>query len=120
MENGIRIKTGDSFFSFPRSNHEVNRWCNLIKRQNGKDGFSVTRGTVVCEKHFKKEDLKRVPGGSRYKRINNAEPVIHSWTEKKSPRKSPKKRKIPIRVLEQKFTEGTQCHYSNILTTCYN
>ena len=93
MENGIRIKTGDSFFSFPRSNHEVNRWCNLIKRQNGKDGFSVTRGTVIREKHFKKEDLKRVPGGSRYKHINNAEPVIHSWTEKKSPRKSREKKR---------------------------
>ena len=29
-----------------------NRWCNLIKRQHGKDDFNVTAATVVCSDHL--------------------------------------------------------------------
>ena len=28
-------------FKFPKSKAEINDWCNLIKRENGKDGFAV-------------------------------------------------------------------------------
>lgn len=90
-ESGIKSKTGNSFFASPRGIKEVNCWCNSIKRKHGKDGFCVWQRTVVCEKYLRKEDLKRIPGGSMYKRINNAEPIIHPWTESKSSRKSPKR-----------------------------
>ena len=31
------------------------RWCNLIKRQHGKDGIS----TVVSSEYFRKEDIRK-------------------------------------------------------------
>ena len=37
--NKERKPTGISFFKFPKSKAEINDWCTLIKRQNGKDGF---------------------------------------------------------------------------------
>ena len=53
--------TGLHFFRFPQKNPEKLRWCNLIKRVDGIDGFKVTRGTVLCEKHFTAADIKRNP-----------------------------------------------------------
>ena len=47
--NKERKPTGISFFKFPKSKAEINNWCNLIKRQNGKDGFVVQENsTVLC------------------------------------------------------------------------
>ena len=59
--NGHR--TSYHFFHFPKKSLQRNRWCNLIKRWDGKDGFSVTSSTVVCSEHFKKEDIIRKLGG---------------------------------------------------------
>ena len=39
--NKERKPAGISFFKFPKSKAEINDWCNLIKRKNGKDGFVV-------------------------------------------------------------------------------
>ena len=47
---------GYHFFKFPTSPKRRNRWCNLIKRQHGRDGFTVTSSTVVCNEHFKQEE----------------------------------------------------------------
>lgn len=46
------------FFHFPKD-PKKSRWCNLIKRQHGKDGFSVTNSTVVCSEHFRNEDVHK-------------------------------------------------------------
>ena len=54
-------KTGIHFFKFPQKNPEKLRWCNLIKRQDGKDDFNVTCNTFLCQKHFKDSDIKRNP-----------------------------------------------------------
>ena len=35
--NKDRKPTGILFFKFPKSKAEINNWCNLIKRQNGKE-----------------------------------------------------------------------------------
>ena len=53
--------TGLRFFGFPKKNSEKLRWCNLIKREEGRDGFKVTSATVLCEKHFTDKDMKRNP-----------------------------------------------------------
>ena len=45
---------GLHYFSFPKEVQRRNRWCNLIKRQHGKDGFFVTKSTFLCSEHFKK------------------------------------------------------------------
>ena len=37
--NKEKKPTGILFFKFPKSKAEINDWCNLIKRQNGKDGL---------------------------------------------------------------------------------
>ena len=47
--------TGIHFFKFPL---EINWWCNLIKRQNNKDGFNVSSNTVLCHHHFLEKDIK--------------------------------------------------------------
>jgi hypothetical protein len=57
--------SGISFFKFPAKNPERTRWCSLVKRQHGRDGFSVTSHTVVCEKHFQDKDILKTPGGTR-------------------------------------------------------
>ena len=56
-------RTRYHFFRFPKKIKQRNRWCNLIKRQHGKDGFSVNSSTVVCSEHFKKEEIIRKLGG---------------------------------------------------------
>jgi len=45
------------FFHIPRDAKQRSQWCNRIKRQHGKDGVFVTNSTVVCSKHFRKEDV---------------------------------------------------------------
>lgn len=66
--------SGISFFKFPIISRERNRWCNLIKRQNGRDGFEVGQHTVVCEKHFESKCIKRQPGGTK-KRLRKGENI---------------------------------------------
>ena len=53
--------SGLHFFKFPQKNPEKRVWCNLIKRVDGLNGFKITASTVLCQEHFKDEDLKRNP-----------------------------------------------------------
>jgi hypothetical protein len=55
------------FFKFPCKPPLRNRWCNLIKRQHGRDDFLVNEKSVICDKHFKPEDIYRPPGGTRHR-----------------------------------------------------
>ena len=41
------------FFKFPKDTSQRKRWCNLIKRQLGKDSFFVTNSTEICSDHLK-------------------------------------------------------------------
>ena len=34
-----------------------------MARKSGKDGFRITKATVVCNIHFRTDDILRVPGG---------------------------------------------------------
>ena len=51
-------KTQHTFFKLPSLLSEINRWCNLIKKQNDKDGFNISSNTVLCHHNFMKEDIK--------------------------------------------------------------
>ena len=51
--NGIHL------FKFPSLPSGINRWCNLIKRQNNKDGFGVSSNNVLCPHHFMEKDIKK-------------------------------------------------------------
>ncbi|KXJ18352.1 hypothetical protein AC249_AIPGENE28098 [Exaiptasia diaphana] len=71
--------TGVSLFTFPSKNPKRDRWCNLIKRQHGRDGFTVNKLTVICEEHFKREDIYKPPGGTRCRLKSGVEPSIFPW-----------------------------------------
>ena len=58
-----RWRTRYHFFKFPKEISRRKRWCNLIKRQHGKDDFFVTNSTVICSDHFKTEDIKKTLTG---------------------------------------------------------
>lgn len=45
------------WFKFPTKNPAKARWCNLIKRQQGSDGFRANENSFICEKHFRKHEL---------------------------------------------------------------
>ena len=51
--------TGIHFFKFPSLPSEINRLCNLIKKQNKKDGFRVSSNTVLCHHHFTEKEIKK-------------------------------------------------------------
>ena len=56
--------TGLHFFSFPKDVQRRNRWCNLIKRQHGKDGFLVTKSTFFVLGTFQKRSHPKNVGRS--------------------------------------------------------
>ena len=79
-------KSGTHFFKFPQTNPKKNRWCNLIKRQDGKDDFKVSNNTFVCQHHFKESDIKKNPNAWRLKM--DVEPSTNLLLKKlKRPRK---------------------------------
>ena len=79
--NGLRVQTKNKFFQFPKDIEEVKLWCQLIRRQYGKDGFTPGASSVVCHKHFELSALYRAPGSSRVKRKPGALPVLHEWND---------------------------------------
>ena len=70
-EAGERINSGICLFRFPQDTAEKKSWYNHIKRQDNKDGFKVTPETVLCEKHFEKDQIYRPPGGTRHRLLPN-------------------------------------------------
>ena len=55
---------------------EMNDLCNLIKRQNDKDGFVVKENsTYICSKHFYAANIYRAPDGTRH---SQSRPKLHS------------------------------------------
>ena len=54
--DGNRVPSGLKLFSFPLNDKsKLNRWCHLIRRQNNRDGFTISKHTKICEKHFEKK-----------------------------------------------------------------
>ena len=94
-ENGVKRRelTVISFFQFPKENCEIKRWCNLIHRQPGRDGFKLSGSTRVCIKHFLPESTNKAPGSTRSRRLPGSEPVLFSWNEFTL---STRKRKEPV------------------------
>ena len=65
MYDSIGKKTRFRFFTFPKNEKLRRNWENRVARKSGKDGFRTTKATVVCNVHFRADDILRVPGGSR-------------------------------------------------------
>ena len=63
FENTEKKPSGITLFSFPSEPSRKKLWCNLIKRQDGMDGFKITmKSTQLCEKHFESHMVYRPPG----------------------------------------------------------
>ena len=123
-QNNERKPTGNNFFHFPKEKFEIKDWCNLIKRQDGKDGFKVTKSTVVCSKHFLPSNINRPSGGTRHSLKKGSRPILHDWNNFGSnlmqARKQPALRSI-INTTDAKkrknfVDENKENNYSKILT----
>ena len=80
VKDGKRALSGLSFFTFPKGAAAKRSWCNLIKRQEGKDNF-VTSNKRLCELHFDPDNIHRAPGGTKKKLKEGAKPVRHAWND---------------------------------------
>ncbi|XP_035697983.1 uncharacterized protein LOC118430999 [Branchiostoma floridae] len=101
--NGEKVPTNITFFKVPpnvlKDNKLLKHWACLVKRQLGRDNFTMNNTTVFCEKHFRDSDIirlsrKGVPLKNPRLR-NGAAPVIHSWSQAKPERPTPKVRHCP-------------------------
>lgn len=111
FENEEKIRSDTTFFLFPSEPSRKQVWCSLIKRQDGRDGFKVTKNTVVCEKHFEEQMIYRPPGGTKKRLLPDAKPNIHAWNDgtkkaRKEPtfRPSPKKKFREPKTLDDSMT----------------
>ncbi|XP_052212157.1 uncharacterized protein LOC127831206 [Dreissena polymorpha] len=86
------------FFNIPKhvleNRKQKQRWCALIKRQDGLDGFNMTPRTVICHEHFLESDFKKALGSKRWTLEPGVEPSVFNWS-KVSERKPPKNR-LPL------------------------
>ena len=103
------------FFKFPKDMNRRRRWYNLIKRQHGKDGFFVTNSTVVCLKHFRKEDIRKTLTG-RWELVSGvsghfANVSLRKLSVRKRPR-SIRKRVTSQTVSSQTSSVDSQTHPS--------
>ncbi|XP_033732353.1 uncharacterized protein LOC117321864 [Pecten maximus] len=69
-----------------------NRWCSLIKRQDGRDGFNLKPTTVICDKHFTAQEIHISLVSKKSTLKETSEPSIFVWKEERSERKPPKQR----------------------------
>lgn len=113
--------SGIHFFQIPKAvltdKRKKERWCSLIKRQDGRDGFSLNNYTVVCESHFKKEDISISLCTKRWTLKQGCEPSIFNWSSEKSARKSPRKR-LPLPSATNKLTLGDENSESAYMYEC--
>ena len=124
IQNNERKPTGNNFFHFPKEKFEIKDWCNLIKRQDGKDGFKVTKSTVVCSKHFLPSSINRPYGGTRHSLKKGSRPILHDWnnfgSNLRQARKQPAWRSIinitPAKKRKIFIDENKENNYSKILT----
>ena len=79
-----------SFFQFPLEEPLKSKFCKLIKRVDGKDGFKVSSQTKICSYHFEEKDIA---GGMSRKTLKpDALPSRFFWTEESKSRPAPRQR----------------------------
>ena len=92
--------SGIHFFRFPAKNPRKQRWCNLIKRHDGKDDFKVTTSTFLCHFHFKEEDIKKTINMWRLR--PDVDPSLNLYVGSSSSKSSSKRRGPRPRFTPQK------------------
>lgn len=111
LQNGV--PSGIHLFHIPKAvlsdKHKRDRWCSLIKRHDGRDGFSLNNNTVVCQNHFRSEDITISLARKRWSLKPDVEPTVFDWANLKSKRKSPKKR-LPFELMTPTNTDSGDDH----------
>ena len=123
-QNNERKPTGNNFFHFPKEKFEIKDWCNLIKRQDGKDGFKVTNSTLVCSRHFLPSNIKRPSEETMHSLKKGLRPILHDWnnfgSNSTQARKQPALRSAintsPAKKRKNFVDENKENNYSKILT----
>ena len=101
--NGERVSTSLNFFSFPiKDRARINQWCNLIKRGNNKDGFTVSKHTQICEKQFEDKCIYRPPGWKKSRLvcdpgINGENVILYQNQENKETGRGRKQSLAPLK-----------------------
>ena len=93
-------KTGIGFFKFPKRPDINKKWSSIIKqyrRSGSNDSFKIKSTTVVCEFHFKQEEIKISAGIGRKTLIPGSVPSIFKFKESVPPKK---RKPPPIRIVE--------------------
>ena len=73
--NGQRINNHRKYFEIPTETNLKNLWCKLMRREDGRDGFVVSKETRVCDAHF-------LPSAIVYGKLDrkaDPKPILHSW-----------------------------------------
>ena len=109
-------KTNIALFKFPDKERKPDlykAWFNKIKtfrRKGGKDAFTVTNNTYVCEFHFEISDIQ-VSAGRHIKTLkNNVIPSVFIFKKKSTPvkkRSSPRKRRLIQDLVPRKHQKVT-------------
>jgi len=85
LQNGT--PSGLHFFHIPKAvlndKKQKDRWCSQIKRHDGRDGFSMNNNTVICQEHFRKEDITVSLVTKKWTLNQGVEPTIFDWSSKK-------------------------------------
>ena len=90
MYNKDGSRSSQHFFRFPTEKDRKLKFCTLIKRVDGKDGFNVTDATRICSDHFNSSDFT---GGMMKKKLKpEAEPSKFSWSVEREGRPAPRQR----------------------------
>ena len=92
------------FIKFPQTNPDKQRWCNLIKRQDGKDGFKVTKNTFLCHVHFMETDIRKAINQWRLKKGAFPSSQLHSSGCYSTATKSRKEPKTSENLPKKKLT----------------
>ena len=67
-------------------------WGNRVAKKSGKDVFRITKAAVVCNVHFRTDDILRIPGGGGGRTLRKgAVPLKYGMND---PRKKKRKKKF--------------------------
>ena len=110
--NNLKEKSGIGMFKFPKDSQMRRKWINVISQYRRKvrnDNFNVNNKTVVCEFHFKINEIKVSLRMGRRKTLI-AGVVSSIFTFKQNSNKNTTKRKSPRKrlLVGSNFFENTE------------
>ncbi|XP_062621199.1 THAP domain-containing protein 2-like [Saccostrea cucullata] len=97
-----RIHPNLSFHRIPKAPEKRKEWVQAIRRDPG-PLFTISDQTVVCSRHFKKEDIKWTPVRTTLK--PGSVPSVFSWKADTNSRRPIVKHTLPEKRPKQEFED---------------